>query len=95
MLGTRLEARMRIVSILGASAVLLSSTAFAGKPDQKKDDSQKIVCKTDEFVGSMIPRRICKTRAEWEEGAVDAQRAMDERRMGVDPKFVAGPSVGH
>jgi hypothetical protein len=71
--------------MLAASAVLVSSAALADKKDQKKDDSQKVVCKTEQFVGSMIPRRICKTKAQWEQGEYDAQRALDQRRLPVDP----------
>jgi hypothetical protein len=87
---------MRSVIILVATA-LIATGAAADPKDQKnakKDDSQKIICKSEEFVGSMIPRRICMTKAKWDEGEFDAQRALDQKRLGVDPKMIAGPSVG-
>ena len=38
-------------------------------------DSQKI-CVSDTFVGTRVPRKVCKTRAQWiaEEGAAPGER---------------------
>ena len=85
---------MRMIWMFAVSAVLVSGPAFAAQsgpaatsqPEKpKKDPGQKVVCKTEEFVGSMIPRRICKTRAEWEAGEFDAKQALDRQRTG-DPR---------
>jgi hypothetical protein len=65
---------MRIMLVLAGAAVLISVAAIAEKPESaKKDDSQKIICKTEEYVGSLIPKRVCMTRADWEK-----QRQMEK-----------------
>jgi hypothetical protein len=69
---------MRIMLVLTAAGVLVSGAANADNPaPAKKDDSQKKICKTEEFVGSMIPKRICMTRADWERQAQMDKDAMD------------------
>jgi hypothetical protein len=85
------------------SAVLLSAVlagpALAADPQQqqdkpKKDPSQQIICKDDTYVGSHIPSRVCKTRAEWDEAAKESQGYLDrERRLNVDAKSLT-PSGG-
>lgn len=41
----------------------------------------KMICKTEEFVGSRIPRRICMSQADWDLGRTKAREIMDERQM--------------
>ena len=79
---------MRYV-MLCAIAALASSAALAGeKPDQNKsiDPKLKVVCRTDDVVGSKIPKRICKTKADWEQEAIDARAALDDRSMWKEVK---------
>ena len=78
--------------VLGAAGVLVSGVANADDPKPaKKDDSQKIVCKTEEFVGSMIPKRVCMSRADWERQAQMDKDAIDPRgvaRARMEPPVV-------
>jgi hypothetical protein len=37
--------------------------AKASKP---QDDPQKVVCKTETVVGSLIPSRVCRTKSDWD-----------------------------
>jgi hypothetical protein len=70
------------VSIAVAIAVLISSgPALAGDKDSEKtqDPSQKIVCKSERFVGSNLSTRICKTRAEWDLAKKESQELLDRR----------------
>jgi hypothetical protein len=63
---------------LAAGAAFVTSPALAA--DQKKppvDKSQKLECRDMQGVGSHIPDRICKTRAEWQQEANDAQHTID------------------
>ena len=85
---------MRIIFAIAAIGVLATAPAYADDKAPKKDDSQKVICKTEEFVGSLIPRRICKTKADWEQGETDAKRALDNRKMGVDPVSLGKPANG-
>lgn len=90
---------MRTYSGLVVTAVLIATSASAAAdppPAAKKpvDPQQKIVCKTEDFVGSMIPRRICKTKADWDEGAIDAKAALDQGRLKTDPVKLSGGGGG-
>lgn len=74
---------MRIV--IAAAGLFLASVApaaAAGTPDQSKpaDPLDKVVCKSDTFVGSKIPKRICLTRRQWDQGTQDGKDAMETQR---------------
>ena len=72
---------MRIAVCISAAlvSIVLAGPALAADPQQpqqkpKKDPSQQIVCQDDTYVGSHIPQRICKTRAEWDEAEKQSQQ---------------------
>jgi len=82
---------MRLLLSASSLALLLASAAAAQNPGQsvpppvpKKDNGSKMICKTEEFVGSRIPRRICMTQSQWDQGRADAHEIMDQRRMWKD-----------
>jgi len=78
---------MRIGVCISAALVsaMLAGQAFAAGQQQqdkpKKDPSQQIICKDDTYVGSHIPSRVCKTRAEWDEAEKQSQHYLDTARM--------------
>lgn len=81
----------KIALVAGAAAsLMIVPPAFAADPKPKPDRSQQIVCKTESAVGSHIPDRICRTRAEWDEAAKQSQQYMDQRKMGSDPMSLCG-----
>lgn len=95
----RLMIAVAAFGLLAAAPAIAQVAAPAAAPataqqPPKKADGRKIVCKTDDFVGSLIPRRICKTRAEWEERAYQAKNALDRRRLPVSPVSIAGAHGG-
>jgi hypothetical protein len=78
------------IPVLFTAAVLtagLAATTVYADPQQqqpqaaKKDPSQQIICKDDTYVGSHIPDRVCKTRAEWDEAAKQSQQYLDRARV--------------
>jgi len=80
--------RITVCISVALAAALLSAPALAADPQQpqqaqpkKKDASQQIICKEDSYVGSHIPDRVCKTRAEWDEAAKQSQHYLDTARM--------------
>jgi hypothetical protein len=87
---------MRAFLALAAASVLVSTSAWADTPKAgaKKSDADKVVCKREQFVGSVIPRRICMTKAQWEEGEAAAKDTMDKRQMRTDPIALSGASGG-
>jgi len=54
-----------------------ASAADSQDPAKKKDDSQKVVCKTEDVVGSMIPKRICMTRENWAKRRAEEKEFLD------------------
>ncbi len=88
-------------TLLGFSVTLAlmatnASAAADPPPAEKKpiDSQQKMICKTEDFVGSLIPRRICKTKADWDQGAIDARAALDQKRLSDNPVNLCGKCGG-
>jgi hypothetical protein len=59
-------------------AAAAPSAAAPAKPDKPKDDSQKVVCKYETTVGSLIPKRLCGTKADWAALSEDGKKATEE-----------------
>jgi len=59
--------------------------------EEPKEDSEKIICKSERFVGSNMSTRICKTRAEWIDGKRKAIEALDHERDKNQHKPNNGP----
>jgi hypothetical protein len=87
---------MRIVILCGGVVALIGTAALAGEDvsaNRAVDKSQKIVCKVEKSVGTMISERTCKTRAEWDQIAQDAKLDMDQRQLPVQYKDPPGQSL--
>lgn len=53
-----------------AGGLLMAAPAFADGNASGKSDKDKLICKSETVVGSLIPGpRRCHTRAQWEEHA--------------------------
>lgn len=72
-----------------AFAMLVQATPATSEPAEVSDGN-KIVCKSQKFVGTNIRERICKKKSEWDEAKSAAQRAMEKRGMNRDVKGVGG-----
>ena len=82
-----------ITSLLFMAAAAASPPATANaQPPQNRNQAEKKICKTDDFVGSRIPRRVCKTEAEWKAGRDEARDAMNEISRGGDFRQPTGPN---
>ena len=68
-----------LVAVLLMSAPALAEDA----PAAPKAPKERKICRTDPTLGSIMPRRTCRTKAEWEaiDGAnnTNAQNALDRR----------------
>jgi len=69
---------MRTLVTIALGVMISSGPALAG--EKVEDPSQKMVCKTERFVGSNISSRICKTRAEWDLARKQAKELLDLKR---------------
>jgi hypothetical protein len=79
---------MRLITIALATAVValsslgsaapVSDAGVAGAASRNKDDGQKIVCKSQRFVGSHLSERVCKTQSEWANGSTRDKGWLDK-----------------
>jgi len=83
---------MRVAILCASASAFLASAAIAGdtpKPT-KVADPNKIVCRTEEVVGSKIPKRVCLTRQQWDKIKDDAKDALNERSLRRGEKGIPG-----
>ena len=69
---------------------MMAQAVPAAAPAEDLSDGDKIVCKSQKFVGTNIRERICKKKSEWDQGKYDAQRAMERRGLNKDVKGQGG-----
>jgi hypothetical protein len=85
-------------SLLVAAALAYSGTASAGPnnvpaPAQSATaDAQKKVCKREVDTGSVMPKRICKTLAEWNAMTSRGQSNLDQMREQSHSRDMVGGS---
>ena len=79
-----------LVYILLAAATANPTTTAPAQPAPAK--KERMICKSDKFVGSHLSQRICKTESEWEIGKKNAQDALDARGRGGDYRAPIGPN---
>jgi hypothetical protein len=91
----RKEDIMRTVFLLATLAFVAPSAAFAGDPNQTKPNPlDKVVCKSDYFVGSMIPKRICLTKRQWIQAEQDGKDAIESAKGRWQPPDTLKGSSG-
>lgn len=67
------------------AAVAAGAAATAGTTQAPvKADGDRIVCKSERFVGSHLSERICKPKSEWETGKKSAKDALNKLKL-VNP----------
>ena len=69
---------------LGFLVVALACTggpAVAQSDEAASKEKEKLVCRTEEVVGSRRPKRMCMTQAQWDEISQDTKQAL--RDMGA------------
>lgn len=83
---------MRVATLCASATAFLASAAIAGDNPQPKRiaDPNKIVCRTEEVVGSKIPKRICLTRQQWDKIKDDARDALNDRSLRQGEKSIPG-----
>lgn len=84
---------MRAAILCAAAAALAGSPAIAGDNPKVKptlDPGSKIVCKTEDVVGSKIPKRICLTRQQWDQVKDNARDALNQRSLRQGEKSMPG-----
>ena len=68
-----------IVRVALLASLAFAVPALAADPvPVAKDDSEKVVCRSDVGTGSIIPRKTCHTKAQWQTIDRDNQDATDD-----------------
>jgi hypothetical protein len=62
------------------------AAAAPAKAPQPADPSQKIVCKNETTVGSLIPKRICLTQENWDEMRKAGQQVTRDIQNGAQQR---------
>jgi hypothetical protein len=72
---------MRIVFALAGATLLASAPAFAddltAKP--KQNDGEKVICHSEQIVGSHLSERVCRTKSEWDAARSNDKNMLDRR----------------
>jgi hypothetical protein len=63
-----------LAALYGLAFIFAAESAAKANQEAKPDHNDKI-CKVDTVVNSRIPKRICMTRAEWEQMEEDIRQA--------------------
>jgi hypothetical protein len=50
------------------------------KQQDENPQKDKLICKSELFLGSRIPKRTCMTREQWDQQARDSQEQMERNR---------------
>ena len=74
---------MNKLSIVAVAALVLlsASPAFAAQSDEKKDDQERKICKPEQDSVSRIAKKICKTRAQWDQISKDSLNATNVEKQ--------------
>jgi hypothetical protein len=72
------------VIALAASATVPTAAVEQGSVPVAKPAKEKKICRRDVATGSIMPRSVCRTRAEWDaltaQGQTDLDRARDDQQ---------------
>lgn len=73
--------------IAAATAPQAATPAPAAPAPAVAADPNRKVCRSSKYVGSAIPRRVCRTQAQWNEldhvPVTEDPRMLDSRRFGT------------
>ncbi|HYF22190.1 MAG TPA: hypothetical protein VD929_02220 [Caulobacteraceae bacterium] len=72
-----------------APAAQTGQTEQAPAATNTKADKERLVCRKEHDVGSHRPRKICMTKAEWEELEDNARRAQNRSNATQDLSRIA------
>ena len=75
---------MTVLALLAAAAAASNASAAPVSQEPIKAVEDRVVCKSERFVGSHRTQRICKPKSEWDTARKDAKEAMERMRL-VNP----------
>ena len=74
---------MRFAALVLAAAVAFPAVAADTKPEQVGADKEKLICRREVPIGSLIAtRKVCLTKSQWTQREIDGNR--EARKMVED-----------
>lgn len=81
----------RVITFVLLLAAIADPTTAVGD-QESKPQKEKVICKSETFVGSHVSKRICKTESEWRIGKENAKNTLDSVGRGGDYRTPIGPN---
>ena len=87
------------IAFLSSAAVLAQQSAAtpttanapaAPQAAKAKPPKEKVICETDQVLGSLVPRRLCMTESQWDAVREGARRAVRDQAQDVEPRTQSG-----
>lgn len=72
--------RILSLAVMLAAAPAASYAAAPDKASADKPDTEKKICKRETATGSIMSRRICHTKVEWDQLAAQGKADLDRTR---------------
>ena len=81
---------LAIVTPAAADEAPAAATPPAAQPATAANPDE-VICKREEQLGTRFSKRVCMTRAQWEQRALNARRNLsDQQRGGGNPPNMGG-----
>jgi hypothetical protein len=78
-----------------AAALTLGAPAAADEPAGPAKDSNELICKSQSITGSRLgARRVCQTRAQWENNRAETRRNVDRAQKGYSDEAMMATGMG-
>lgn len=83
---------IRLLSIAAMLAAAPAAATAGEKPDGDKPAAEKKICRKQQSTGSIMARRVCHTKAEWDALAAQGQADIDRTRAMERSRSMVGAS---
>jgi predicted secreted protein len=70
-----------------AAATAPAAAPQAAKP---KPPKERVICETEQVLGSLLPRHLCMTESQWDAAREGARRAVRDQAQDVEPRTQSG-----
>ncbi len=75
-----------LLSVPAVAQTTQGSSNTASKPTQATADPNKVICETEQQIGSRLAsKRICMTAAQWKEHELQVHQQLDEQHTETQP----------
>ena len=73
-----------------ANVAPTTTTPASQTAKAKSATKERIICETEQVLGSLLPRRLCMTESQWSAARDGARRAVRDQAQDVEPRLQSG-----